>query len=725
MALGDASEDGFVERENGSEREPYTDETDILYEQFDVWTRDNQGHREWARGAKEEQDFIDGKQWTEQDKAALEAQGRPALKWNRIAPLYNLLTGFYRQTRSEVRYLPGHDGAATQEIADTLTHTGKQIQEVEQYQWKEAEVFQDGIAAGRGFLRVMMDWETNILGNMTISVLDPFATYLDCDADSYDIADHQRVTYNGWGSLEEIALRYGGKPAMELAATGARAPLEIHSSIIDAVTESEITPDRFFGIKDYLRDETIDFRTLGSLAGTGPWDHVDRQRRLIRILDREHKKLRKCRFFVDPMTGDKAQIPDTWGRDKIVDVLQTVAQRGGMLTITENYRHAWRWTVTAADVVLFDDWSPYQTPSIIGFLPYFRRGITPGFARDLIDPQKEINKRRSVGIHLTMTTANSGWMVEQGAVEPEMMDGLRDEGSRPGIVVEWRKGSTPPARIQPAAPPTALKLLEESAARDLKEIAGINDSALGNVDRVQSGRAIEARQRQAIVSHERAFDNMRRTRELFGRKMMQLIQQFYTTERLIRVRGEGSGQDLVRRINERDATGRILNDVVIGTYSVVIDEAPATATFQQTQFEEMTEFAKLLGPEFVAQMADIFVEASSMPRKEEIKQRLLMMNQMASMQAQLRAAGMGGVPMPGMGAPGQPGGGGMPGGPPTAGGGGQLPPPMPPGTGGLPQMMGGGMPRPNMPMPGPRPAGSPIPPPMVGPMGAPMRPPPR
>jgi hypothetical protein len=311
-------------------------------------------------------------------------------------------------------------------------------------------------------------------------------------------------------------------------------------------------------------------------------------------------------------------------------------------------------------------------------------------------------------------------MVEEGSVDPSMRDGLEDEGSRPGLVVEYRKGSNPPARIQPAAPPGSLKLLEESAAKDLKEIAGINDSALGNVDRVQSGRAIEARQRQAIVAHERAFDNMARTRELYGRRQMELIQTFYTTDRLIRVRGEGQGEDMVKRINERDANGQILNDVVMGRYTVVIDESPATATFQQTQFDEMLELVKLLGPEFAAQAADLIVDASSVPQKAELKQRILMMNQVAAAQQQLRMQGIAGMPMqaPGM-APGAP-----QGGPPAMGPGGPAPQPgSAPGS----AMPAQPMPQSNMPMPGgPTPAGAPNPGVVTGPMGAPMRrPPPR
>lgn len=723
IGRGDASammETEVVERENGSQRQPYS-EIDVLHEQLDVFVRDGAGHREWAAEAKTDVEYIENKQWSDEDKMVLASQGRPALTFNKIAPLFNLLIGFYRQNRSEVRYLPGHDGAATQEIADTLTHVGKQVQELEQYKWKEAEVFQDGIASGRGFFDVRVEWEQNMLGQIIIAPRDPFATYMDCDADAYDIAEHKRITYNAYASIEEIALKYGGEKAMALYNNRRGTALQIESHLSDINVQDEISPDRFFGLRDYLRDEPTRFTYLGQVPGTGVYDHVDRQRRLIRVLDRQHKKLKQCRYFVDAMTGDKVVIPDTWNDQKIGEVVQAVAQQAGQLVVMDGYREAWRWTVTAADVVLHDDWSPYETPTIIGYFPYFRRGVTHSFARNLRDAQDEVNKRRSALIHTIMTQANSGWLVEEGSIEPEMRDGLEDNGSRPGIIVDYRRGSTAPQRIQPAAPPASLKMLEESAARDLKEIAGINDSALGQVDRVQSGRAIEARQRQAIVSHERAFDNMARTRELFGRKQLQLVQQWYTTERLIRVRGEGNTQDMVKQINQRTANGQIINDVMLGRYSVVIDESPATATMQQTQFDELIEMVKmgLLGPE----MADIIIDASSAPRKEEIKQRLLMVNQAAQAQAQMRAQGIGGGMPMGPGPGGAPMGGPPgPGGPMSGGPGGGMPPGGPPGS----AMPNQPMPPPGSPMPPQRPAVAPNPAAMVGPMGAPMpRPAPR
>ena len=300
-----------------------------------------------------------------------------------------------------------------------------------------------------------------------------------------------------------------------------------------------------------------------------------------------------------------------------------------------------RHTITAADVVLYDDWSPYETFTVVPYFAYFRRGKTMGMVEDLIDPQTEVNKRRSVFLHIVMTTANSGWMFQKGALSDEMKELLEAEGSRPGILVEYeREAAQAPQRIQPAVPPTALEKAEEHAIRDLEEVSGINRSAQGNVDRVQSGRAVLARQKQAIIGAEQYFDNFARTRELIGRKLLELVQRFYTEQRLIRTRGEdGKDQDTI--INQRLGADMVLNDVTSGAYLVAVDEAPMADTFQDQQFQDLVTMAKDLG---IPIPPEIIVDASNVPRKREIIKRLRGLQQAQEQQAQQQQPQPGAMP---------------------------------------------------------------------------------
>lgn len=652
-----------------SKREPFSG-MDRVYEQMEVWLRDREPHRVWAEQSVRSVNYIRGIQWDAETLAYLQGQGRPALTFNRIRPLHRLLIGYYLQNRSDIRYLPGNDAISTAETAEAISKTVKQIDEETFYRWRESSCFIDGLSSGRAFMEVRLGFEQNLFGTVTQEDIDPFQVYVDADAGAYDISRHNHVTINKYLSLEDVAMTYGGERAKEIIGRFSNSMTVAPEGTMGEGLEDELTPERYFGLNDYLRNGSNRFQYISGVS-TMVSDHVDRQRKILRVLDRQHKKMKRVRMMVDYQTGDKIVIPDHWTPERISYVIQMMATKGWQFGVVDEHVMRWRWTVTCLDTVLYDDWSPYEEPTMLGFFPYFERGITPSFAADLMDPQDEVNKRRSALVHAVMSGANPGWMYEEGTLEPEYEDALETSGARPGIILKFRRprpDSQPPRRIEPGMPPAGLRLLETEAKNDMNEISGVNQSAMGLVDKVQSGRAIEARQRQAIVTHEQAFDNMKQMRELRGRKILQLVQGFYTQQRLVRIIGD-DGTDVMSWINAMTVAGNLINDVTQGRYRISIDETPMSATFQAAQFDEMMAMVEkgLLPP----QMADILIELSTVPRKQEIIQRLRMMQGMMQPGMPPGAPGapsagpgaMGGAPPMGLGPPGVPPMGGMAGGP--------------------------------------------------------------
>lgn len=586
---------------------------DIIEAQMDRWRRAQVGHETWARVATMCVQFFEGEQWTESERRRLADEGRPCITKNKIAPLVRLLLGYFRQNRYDIDILPGNDGSGTQEIAEALTATLKQVAEMNQSDWQDAQVMQDGLQTGRGFWDVRLDFESNILGCIKEAVLDPFQVYLDPEADTYEPAGWGFVSVNRWMSPADIFMLYGEDGLNDVNSLGAGTPITYGNYMDNGVANTE-TPKTYFGqTEDFIDDSFSAVRLYSS-----PFDHVNKYRKLIRVLDTQHKVLKRQRFFVDLTTGQQKIIPDDWPREKIQRVLEWAQQRQVPIQANEAIKKAVRWTVTAGDRVLHDKWSPYDDYTIIPYFPYFRRGKTRGMIEDLLDPQREINRRSSALLHIIMTTANSGWMWEEGAMEEDMERALEEEGARPGIHIKYREGYNAPQRIEPAGRSTALEGEIQKSEMDLKEISGVNDSALGNLDRVQSGRAIQARQKQSVVSAEMYFDNFSRSRELKARREMSIVQTYYTEPRLIRIRSGMGGQDEEIWINRQEAAGQIVNNVTLGNYDLAIDEAPMSATFMQGQFQEAVELLE----KGIPIPPDVLVDLSSMPNKETIKKRI-------------------------------------------------------------------------------------------------------
>ena len=307
-----------------------------------------------------------------------------------------------------------------------------------------------------------------------------------------------------------------------------------------------------------------------------------------------------------------------------------------------------RWTVTCDKVVLHDDFSPYNDFTIVPFFAYFRRGRPFGMVRNLLSPQEQLNKIASQELHIVNTTANSGWVVESGSLTNMQAEDLEEHGAETGLVLEYNRGSSPPAKIQPNQIPTGLDRISQKAAANIKAISGINDSMLGTDGAEVSGIAIQAKQNRGVIMIQVPLDNLRKTRQYLAEKVLNLIQVFYSEERVIRITNTDDPMEPREEIiiNESTPEGTIINDLTIGEYDVVIGTMPARDSFDEVQFAE----ALALRQAGVAVPDDAIVQYSHLAQKAELASRLRqdpseeqmqlmqMQQQLAMQEAQLQVA---------------------------------------------------------------------------------------
>lgn len=606
------------------------------------WQRAQQAQASWAERARKAVDFFEGRQWTQDQLAEMKRMKRPALTFNIINRFVRLVLGYHAGNKSDITFKPGQDSQSSEATAEALSRVAKAIAEMSALEYVDVEVFADGLVTGRGYYDTRLDFDENDLGECMTRAADPFSTYPDPDCDTYDLNETAAYVSTARNvSLDEIELAFGLKVAQLLKPfiTGQTPIAPISSLIID----EEITPVRNFSEVD--SEKTPWWDQFYSLAG----DFVDTRRKTIRLVEMQHKVAEPRNVIIDLETGDKKVLPLAWDAERIQKVLLHCELLNNPCVVQRRMVERIQWTTMAGDLLLYDAPSFYDGYTITGYFPYFRRGVTRGMVEDLIDPQMEKNKRRSAEVEIVSKSANGGWKVHKDAMTPKQKQDLRRFGSTPGTIVEWQ-GENEPEQIQPNAPPMAQRFLEQKAEDDVHIIAGLNESSFGDLDRVQSGRAIEARQRQAVLAIQSYMDNFRRSKELLGKRHLGIIQNHYTEQRLYRVIGE-DGKFAQVAINQQmtdPASGitAILNDVTRGKYSVVIDEAPISATFLNAQFEEMMEILEKIGPAIgpmLPMLAPLIVGQSSLPRKDEwiaaIQQALGMAAQPA--------------PPPGPGGPGQ------------------------------------------------------------------------
>lgn len=592
---------------------PYQDSAKILLH-AERQQRASWANRNWAERAKKCVDMFEGRQWTAEQLAA--RKGRPSFQFNIIAPLVRLILGYHRGNKTDITFQPGQDLRASEQLAEALTRIEKVIAEGCDMPFVDTEVFMDGLIASRGFFDTRLDFEHNDLGEIKTAAQDPFCTFPDPDADTYDLdASAAFINTAKMISIDEIEAQYGKTVAgLVRPFVNGQTPLAPLSS---QVLNEEITPVRMFGERN--EGDTAYWDQLYSMLG----DFVDTRRKSIRMLETQYKVFEPKNVIIDLETGDKKVLPDEWNAERIAKVLLYCEQQNNPCVVQNRIVERIHWTIMAGDVILYDAPSMYDKYTLTGYFPYFRRGYTRGMVDDLVDPQLNKNKHRNAQIELVSKTANGGWKYHESSLTPVQKARLLKHGSEPGFNLEW-KGTQEPKISEPSSPGTKFERLEKQDDEDIHQISGVNESALGQLDRVQSGRAIEARQRQAVLSVQMYMDNFKRAKQLVGQQHLSIVQNHYTEARMYRIMGPNGkfSQVLINQQQQDPTSGvkMILNDVTVGKYTVVIDDAPLNATFLNAQFEEMMQLLEKMGPAIgpkLPMFADLIMDMSTLPRKDE------------------------------------------------------------------------------------------------------------
>ncbi len=614
------------------------------------WQRGAAAMQKWADKAKECVDFVEGRQW---DAASLARMaGRPALTVNKTNRLVRLMMGYFANNRTDITYMPGHDGTGQDDTAEAITKLGKQLATANMMQFRDLEVFMDGVITGRGFFDQRMCFEDNDFGDGKYRAIDPFALTIDPDCNSYDLNESAGfLCESRMASLDEIEVFYG-KDARQHVEPFAYGATPVGQFMPSMTTNGELTtPIRNFGMTEDNQSEWWDniYNRLGAF--------YDPLRKSLRIMDFQHKVLTTAKVFIDLETGQRKEIPQDWSKDRINRVLYWCQQNNAPIIVDTRPIRKMRWTTIIADMMVYDDWSPYPTYTITGYFPYFRRGVTRGMVEDLIDPNKEVNKRRSSRIDAVTRMPHSGWQHHESSLSAKEKNKLKHHGGEAGYIMEWKGDpSMRPTKIEASATPTALSDLEREASDDLLEVSGINESALGQVDIGQSGKAIEARQRQSVIAVQLYMTNWSRSKTLFGVKQLEIVQDHYTEARTFRILGENGKPEQVA-INQAVA-GNIINNVSLGNYDVDVAERPLSATMEAAQFDETMELIGKFGPlgqVMMQQRPDLIIDQSSIPRKQEWIQAIAQaVASMGQQSPQPGAPSPGAVPGPGAGPGGPP-----------------------------------------------------------------------
>lgn len=547
-----------------------------------TYARDN-GHSKYLQKSRLCEDFFQGIQWEEKIRKALQNAGRPVMTINKVFATINTVMGEQLQNRADVTFRPVYMGNS--ETATALAKVFLQIQNQHNYDFMESQMFDDGIIRSRGFIDVTMDFKRNMRGEVKYKLWNSDNILIDPDAESYDPDDWDEVFKTKWMTQQQIERVYGPKAARKFKNRSESAFPSGYDSI------------------DRLRED-FSQNDVGM-------DHGSRQKDKIRYraIERQFFERKNVPHFVDMETGDTRPVPPTWDRARIKYVQQQYGW--GITSMRTDQIH---WIATIDDCVVHDAYSPYRHFTPVPYFPYFRRGRTLGLVEHLVNPQEMFNKVASQELHVLNSTANGGWKIKRDSLQNMDIEDLEVKGSQTGLVLELLDVGDA-EKIQPNQVPTGLDRMTHKLEEYLKDVSGISDSQRG-FDRADvAAKAIEAKQAAGSVNLAKPFDSLLLTRKLIARNTLDLIQTFYTEERVMQITGTQLGaqtEEVV--INQVTPEGDVVNDLTAGEYEVVVSSVPTRESFMESQFQEALQMREL-----GVQIPDsTLIEASNLSKKAEI-----------------------------------------------------------------------------------------------------------
>jgi len=563
----------------------------------DMWSEAVKGQAEYISKSMTNYGMYEGgdKQWDAKDIAYLDAKKRHHLSLNIIFPIINLLSGYERQNRLDIKCFPKKGGL--QMVAQLMTELAKNIESQSLGLYLRSAAFLDGIVSTKGFLNLDIKYrEDPFNGEIITDTENPYDIAEDPNNTKYDLNHGKYVIRSFWADKELTALTY---PKVKDSIDDLKYD-DLDNRDKDRMPGFEHSPDKF---KARLRETW--------------WKTYEKAVYLINVVEMDKKRVHKSKIDVMKYMLEKdRRMAEEEGRDPILAVREQVIP---VLNCTS----------TMGDIELENVERPYGEMTkfpIIRFIPYFINGNYFGVIDNLIDPQKEKNKRRSQALGLLNTNANSGFFnKKKGGANT---DELQEEGSSPGHVIEYEE--VKPTKIEPTQLSTGHIQLEQLAENDAPKIANVNQNMLASGNTSESGIKDRQRINQGLIGSEIIFDNFKYTHKIYSETMIEMIRygNTFTTQEMMAIASEAKMEANVDQLLEAIRSRKV------GRYGIEISNSPTNPTIRVANFDMLLDMAKIYG-EIIP--PDIVIDASDVAHKEDIVERL---KQAQQRREQMEAAAM-------------------------------------------------------------------------------------
>ena len=532
--------------------------------------------------------FAAGDQWPVDVQNSRVLESRPCLTINKVDAYIRQICNQQRQQRPRIK-VHGMNNQADAKLAEILTGVCRHIEVQSNADAAYDTAFEYAVKMGWGYFRVTTDYQDadSFEQEIYIKPIDnPFTVYFDPNSQMPDGSDAEKCLITTVMTKKNFKILY---------------------------------PDK---------DDGSGFTSRGTGDVNNDWIMKED----IRVAEYFYtvKELARLVQLSDGTTVYKDELPS---KEIMEDAGITIIEE------RESYRKKIKWCkLTSMEVLEEGNWAGKYIPII----PVYGQSVQVdsknkrfGLVRMAKDPQRMYNYWSTALTESVALAPKAKWILAEGQDE-----GHENEWAQANIkslpVLRYKQTDTegrvapPPQRMQPEPPPAGVISAMQGMNADLQAVVGIYDPSQlpqGN----QSGKAIQGQQQQVDMVNFHYYDNLTRSIAFCGRIILDLIPSIYDTERVLRIIGADGKPEMVT-LNQRSQTDegveKILNDVSVGRYDVVMDTGPG---YQSKRLEAVDSMMSLLAadPNLMAQAGDLIFRNMDFPGADIIADRLAAANPMA------------------------------------------------------------------------------------------------
>jgi hypothetical protein len=554
------------------------------------WRLDRDKANDWYDDAKEDFDFVAGRQYSDDDIATLKKKKRPVVVFNRLQSVINAVTGYEVGNRREVRYIPREEGDV--KANEVLTAAGQWFNDEAKGDYVRSAVFSNTIVCGMGWADTRLNFTESPEGQPKEEDIDPFEMAWDRDSRQRNLQDATRL----WRAR--------------------RVPLEDAMEMFPGYTRDQLNAawSNINSPQDLKRSES-------GPSTTSTQDYVT-------IVQCQYVTRQTYYLAQDPMTGEQSEFTQA----EFETANKRLKQLAGFEMEGVKFRkRVIKQAFLGAVVLKYGDGpcpTDFSLQCVTGM--YDRnKGTWYGLVRAMKDPQRWANKWLSQMMFIMNSNSKGGLLAEKGAFDNSReAERTWAEADAITMVNDGRLGSI---REKTQAPfPIGFQQLTEFAIGSIREVSGVSLELMGTRESNQPIGLEQSRKQAGLNILQWAFDGMKLYSEKQGAVVLWYLQHDLSDGRLIRIVGKDN-EKYVKLLKQADLE-----------YDIIVDDSPTAPNQKEQVWAIVNSFMPLVGkvipPEYILKMLKYSpLPASIVAQLEEMAQAP---NPQAQQAAEMKARAM-------------------------------------------------------------------------------------